>query len=66
MCACAREREGERDRERVAMKVFLKSSGLSLPQIRHWLDPTFSHDALQAEILEILQSVAKRQRENFI
>ncbi len=57
------ERERERERK---MGVFLKSSGLLLPQIRHWLDPTFSHDALQAEILEVFQAVARGQRENFI
>lgn len=46
--------------------VFLKSSGLSFPQIRLWLLPVFSHDTLQVETLEILQSVAKRQKANFI
>lgn len=52
-----RGRQGGRE-----SKVFLESSRLSLPQIWFWLDPTLSHDALQAEILEILQPVAKNQR----
>lgn len=62
VCACVRVclsmQETECERE------FMKSSRLSLPQIRPWLDPVFSHDALQTEILEILQEVAKRNREN--
>jgi len=41
--------------------TFLKSSRLSYPQVRLWLDPILSHNALQAEILEIIQAVAKTQ-----
>lgn len=64
VCVCGRVcvHKTERERER-EMEVFLRrSSGLSFPHIRHWLDPAFSHDALQAETLEILQAMAKRHR----
>lgn len=46
--------------------IFSWSFACQIPQVRFWLNPVFSHDTLQSEVLEILKSMTVRMREEML